>query len=129
MHIPQNNTSDVTFEPMPPPPGSKVPTPTNNLATAVMCAIIGAMASGGGAVLGAVLNAWMAPPCTGMFCGLGALFYGGVVGWGLGILIAVGSSIARGGGTAVDKTARALSTILGVIALPVGLTIMLMLWS
>lgn len=86
-----------------------------------MWAIVGALASGGGAIVGLVLSLSSASSCTGMFCELNEAFIAGLACWGLGACFAVACSIGVGGGTWIDRTARALSTVFGVVALPIVL--------
>ncbi len=96
------------------------PTQRSAAAAAVMWAIIGAIASVGGGVAGVILSIVSAigSSCSGMLCELENAAIAGLAGWGFGALFALFASVSNGGGTAVDKTARALSSILGVLAVP-----------
>ena len=94
------------------------PTGHSPAVVAIMWAIVGAFCSGGGAVLGFLLGAAQSSPCSGMFCGLEEVLAGALIGWGLGSVFAIAASVSNGGGTGVDKTARAVSAILGIVALP-----------
>lgn len=126
MHTPLEQTSGPTHQIAPSPsgrPATASQTSASDVAIAVMWAIVGALASGGGAVVGVILGLSSSSPCTGVLCGLEGAFTGALVGWTLGALIAVGSSISIGGGIAIDRAARGLSAVFGVVVLPMLLAL------
>lgn len=133
MNSPQNHQPDATTETgatsalaaPPAPTGTSVLGPPPKRGTAALLAmwgILGALASGGGAVVGVIIGAMSASPCTGMLCGLEDVFYGGIIGWLVGILVAIIAAVT-GDGSGSDRVVRALFVIVGVVALPMVLAL------
>lgn len=88
-----------------------------------MWALLGAVASSVGAVVGAFVGIMSASPCTEMLCWLGDLFYGAVIGWGVGIVGAI-TMAATGNGSGSDRVVRALFVVVGVAAVPMTLVLL-----
>ena len=91
-----------------------------------MWALLGAVASSVGAVVGAFVGIMSASPFTEMFCWLGDLFYGAVIDWGVGIVGAI-TMAATGNGSGSDRVVRALFVVAGVAAVPMTLVLLALL--
>ena len=138
MNSPQNLKPDATTgadvtlaaaKPPIPPAGMPVtasPPKWNTAALLAMWSLLGALLSAGGAVVGAIVGVLSSSPCTGMLCGLDDLFYGGVIGWLVGILGAINAAVL-GHGSGSDKAVRVFFVVVGVVALPMALVLPLLL--